>query len=163
MKPALLIAAFLLAGNAGPGLAADDLGYRPAANPFHALKAAQAAAAAKNRKILVVAGGEWCRWCHVLDRFLSDNPDVKAELQKEFEIVKVYVGEENENDAFFSTLPKAAGYPHMWVLSGGGRVMASIDTGKLEKGRDTYDKDAFLAAIRRHAGASQAVRSKRIQ
>ncbi|HEY0663979.1 MAG TPA: thioredoxin family protein [Thiobacillaceae bacterium] len=159
-KYVFLLLACLLAGNAGAG-SSGDLGYRPAADPFHTLKAAQSAARAKHKKILVIAGGAWCRWCHVLDRFLSGNEDVRAELHKEFEIVKVYVGEENDNAAFFSTLPRAAGYPHLWVLSGDGRVLASVDTGRLEKGRDGNDKAAFLAAIRKGSGQSARLKPSR--
>lgn len=155
MKHALLLGGFVLAALLVAAMLTTrndaDLGYQPKANPFQNLSAAQAAAQDKNKKILIVAGGAWCRWCRALNQFLSDNKDLKAELYKEFEIVKVYVGEDNDNKAFFSTLPKAAGYPHFWVLSSNGRVIDSINTSKLENGQGSYNKEAFLSFIRSYA------------
>ncbi len=76
------------------------------------------------------------------------DPDVRAEFDKTFVRVKVYYGGENPNVAFFALLPKAAGYPHFWILSADGRLLESVHTGKLEDGKDSYDKAAFVKFIR---------------
>ncbi len=123
-------------------------GYDPAADPFAALKASEAQAAASGRLVLVEAGGAWCRWCWAIDSFLRANPDVQGEFDHAFVRTKVYFGGENANRAFFATLPAARGYPHFWILSPEGQVLASVDTGKLEDGKDSYDKAAFLKFIR---------------
>jgi thiol:disulfide interchange protein len=121
--------------------------YNPRANPSVLLDAALKQAHAGNRKVLVIAGGDWCRWCLILDRFVAANPDVKSALEGTFVVLKVYVGDKNRNTAFFSKLPKAKGYPHFWVLNADGSVAASVDTGPFEKSPDTYDKERFLKFI----------------
>lgn len=146
-----VLAALLAAGLSCSAHSLAASGYDPSANPTAALERARTEAKTNNKKILVVAGGDWCRWCLILNAFWTDNPDVKAELDRSFVIVKVYVGEENANAQFFSTLPRAKGYPHFWVISKDGRTTQSVNTGPLENGKDSYDKAAFLRFIRQVA------------
>ncbi len=130
-----------------------DLGYDPEADPALALVAAQKEAAASGKSVLVIAGGDWCRWCHVLDRFIERNDDVETALDEAFVTLKVYVGEEGMNEAFFADLPQAQGYPHFWVLANDGTAQ-SFGTGDLESGEDDYDKELFLRFIRDASAAS---------
>lgn len=125
-----------------------DLGYHPHANPSTDLAQARELAAQTGRKVLIIAGGDWCRWCHVLQRFLERNRDVQTELDRAFVVLKVYIGDENVNEQFFSGLPEAVGYPHFWVMASDGTVLKSIDTAGVESGPDDYDKNLFLQLIR---------------
>lgn len=126
---------------------AADLGYDPQADPFDQYQRAVSEAAASNKLVLIVAGGDWCRWCHVLNRFVNSNEDVEARLNETFVVMKVYVGPGNFNELFFSQLPQAYGAPHFWIVSPEREVLASQSTAKLEKGKSTYDKASFLAFI----------------
>ena len=140
--------AAVLAAAAAHAVPAGNNGYDPAADPAAALQAAEAQARAGGKLVLVEAGGAWCRWCWAMDAFLHKNPDIESELEKSFVKVKVYYGDENENKAFFAQLPRAKGYPHFWIVDAGGKVLQSVDTGKLEDGKDSYDRDAFLRFLR---------------
>ena len=140
--------ATLLAAAASHALPPGNNGYDPKADPVAALKAAEAEAHASGRQVLVEAGGAWCRWCWAMDAFLNKNPDIEADLEKTFVKVKVYYGDENENKAFFATLPKARGYPHFWIVDADGKVLQSVDTGKLEDGKSSYDREAFARFLR---------------
>jgi hypothetical protein len=144
MTKTIAVLAFMLL--ASTSLAAD-LGYDPQADPFEGYQAAVSEAAATNKLVLIVAGGDWCRWCHVLNRFVNSNEDVEAKLNETFVVVKVYVGPGNYNELFFSQLPQAYGAPHFWIVSPEREVLASQSTAKLEKGKSTYDKTSFLAFI----------------
>ena len=144
LAAALLLVLAVACTASGPA----DLGYDPKADPTPALATARAEAARSGKSVLVIAGGDWCRWCHVLDRFLAQNDDVKAELDDTFVTLKVYYGDENTNDAFFAQLPEAEGYPHFWVVTPGGN-RRSVGTATLESGDDDYDKDLFLAFVRK--------------
>jgi Thioredoxin-like len=127
--------------------AAADLGYDREADPFDQYHQAIDQAAATNKLVLIVAGGDWCRWCHVLNRFVASNEDVEARLNDTFVVMKVYVGPGNFNELFFSQLPEAYGAPHFWTVSPQREVLASQSTAKLERGNSTYDKESFLAFI----------------
>lgn len=142
--------ALLLLALATPGMAAAPKlsGYDPKADPSADLVRAMAEAKASNRKVLVIAGGEWCVWCHYLEAFVKKNQDVDAALNRSFVTLKAYLGEENRNTAFFSKLPKANGYPHFWIISGEGVILHSVNTGSLEDGGKSYNKARFLKFIR---------------
>ncbi|HEX9877205.1 MAG TPA: thioredoxin family protein [Gammaproteobacteria bacterium] len=127
--------------------AQDRLGYDSAADPFEQLEAAQATAEREAKRVLVIAGGEWCIWCHYLDAFLSRNADVGGPFKETFVVVKAYFAREGDNEAFFASLPRAAGYPHFWVLAADGSLLASQNTLPLEDGGKSYDKARFLAFI----------------
>jgi hypothetical protein len=141
---------------------AADLGYDPRADPFEQYHEAIATADAQGKLVLVIAGGDWCRWCHVLNRFIERNGDVRAHLEDAFVVMKVYVGDENYNEDFFAQLPRAYGAPHFWVVSPERVVLASQSTGALERGKHGYDRGEFLGfiahwkqhALHRHAVAA---------
>jgi hypothetical protein len=135
------------AKDSGSGWEDEALGYDPAVDPFEQVRSAQVRAQASHKLVLVMAGGEWCIWCHYLHAFLERNADIGHALEGTFVVVKAYFGEKNENDAFFSTLPKAAGYPHFWVLSADGTLLESQNTLPLENGDKSYDRRNFMAFV----------------
>ena len=124
-----------------------DIGYDPSANAFDQREAAVAEAAASNKLVLLISGGDWCIWCHYLAAFLEREPALDAALHDVFVVQKVYVGDQNMNKAFFATLPEAAGAPHFWVLSPHGEVLSSQNTLPLEDGDKSYDRTKFSAFI----------------
>jgi hypothetical protein len=139
-----LVAALALSFTARP---AEPLGYDPAADPFAQLAAAKTAATAEHKLVLVVAGGDWCVWCHYLDGFFAKNTELDRALHDTFVVVHVNYSPENLNEKFFATLPKAVGYPHFWVLSADGAVLRSQNTAPLENGNKSYAPDRVAAFI----------------
>lgn len=127
---------------------------RPEGDPDYNIKADPAAdvakaveqAAREGKNVLIDAGGEWCSWCHRMDKFLVDHPELLALRKKNFVFVKVNYSEENKNTDFFAKYPKVAGYPHLFVLDGKGKVLRSQDTGELEEGK-SYNLAKFAAFL----------------
>jgi len=117
--------------------------YSPERSPQNDLKLAKVRAKSENKYILLEVGGEWCVWCHILDRYIVGNNKVHAAFVRSFLIVKINVSPENENAAFLSNFPEVAGYPHLIVLDENGRYLAQQDTGELENGR-SYDQGRML-------------------
>ena len=126
---------------------AEELGYDPVADPFAQIIQAEAAAAKDHKLILVVAGGDWCVWCHYLNAFLQTNADVDRALEDTFVVVHVNFSPENKNERFFATLPEAVGYPHFWVLAADGTLLHSQNTAPLENGKKGYEKSRFVEFI----------------
>ncbi len=146
----LLLLASCLAVAALPRAAvAQDLPakFDPARDPAKDVAAAATAARAQGKRVIVDVGGEWCSWCHLLDRFIDDNADVRAARDKGYVWVKVNWSKENKNEAFLSRWPKIEGYPHLFVLDGDGKLLHSQETGSLESGKG-YDKARFMDFLR---------------
>src|SRR5216117_1030443 len=50
--------------------------FDPARDPARDLDTALQMARATRRRVLAEVGGEWCTWCHIMDRFFAANPDL---------------------------------------------------------------------------------------
>ena len=153
----LVVAALSLGAALATAQPKKDIGYDSRANAFEQLDSAVAAAAAEDKLVLLISGGDWCIWCHYLAAFLEREAAIDAALHDVFVVQKVYVGDENMNKDFFARLPKAAGAPHFWVLSSGGELLASQDTLPLEDGDKSYDPKQ-VHGVRRASGAERSSR-----
>ena len=115
-----------------------------AADVQHALALAQS----QRKLVLVDVGGEWCSWCHIFDRFVATHAQVQQILAERYVLVKVNYSPQQRNERLLSRFPKAAGYPHFYVLDAEGNALASQATAELEGGRD-YDEAKVLAFLAR--------------
>lgn len=143
----MLLLAFALAASLA---SAQDLPARfdPARDAAKDVAAAVGKARAQGKRVIVDVGGEWCKWCHILDRFIDANADVRRLLDANYVWVKVNWSPQNKNEALLSRWPAIKGYPHLFVLDGTGRLVQSQDTEVLESGPD-YDKARFVDFLRK--------------
>lgn len=105
-----------------------SLKYDPKRDAFQDGRDAIQLAKSTNRRILIEVGGDWCKWCHVLDRFINENPEIKKQLHQTFVFLKVNVSDENDNAEFLKVFPAPLGYPHMYVTEKNGILLLSKDT-----------------------------------
>ena len=119
-------------------------------DPFAALQAARVQALTRGVPILIIAGGEWCRWCHIMDRFFKTHADIGKEFYDTFEVLKVYIGTDNRNEKFFAQYPELKGLPHFFIVNTEGTLLESKATNVLEKG-SSYDAEAFRRFIQEWA------------
>lgn len=120
-----------------------SLRYDPQRDPFQDGRDAIKLADATHRRVLIEVGGDWCSWCHILDRFLEQNPDIKQKMHQTFVMLKVNVSDSNDNSQFLAAFPKPLGYPHMYIAEKNGNILLSKDTADfLSKGK--YSRQLFL-------------------
>jgi thiol:disulfide interchange protein len=134
--------------------------FDPGRDAAQDVATAVAMAKAQGKRVIVDVGGEWCAWCHIMDRFIAANDDVKALVERHYVWLKVNWSPENRNAALLARWPKVGGYPHLFVLDGDGSLVHSQDTGVLEASR-SYDKAKFVAFLTRFAPPA-GVRSVRL-
>jgi thiol:disulfide interchange protein len=121
--------------------------FDPARDPALDLENAVRIARAARRNILVEIGGQWCPWCRIMDQFFTANRDLRLFRDANYVLLKVYFSpEEDKNEAFMHRFPPVAGYPHLYVLDGNGRLLHSQDTSALEAGKN-YDPVAMRAFL----------------
>ena len=142
MSPLYLVLALLIFA---PGQS-RSAGYDPARDPIRDLEATVKQAQQDNKRIVVVLGGEWCAWCHVLENYLRDNADVRSAWSSAFITLKVNFSRENENRAFLKQFPDAPAFPHFFVLEKDGKLLHSQSSLELEDGT-TYSKDRMMRFI----------------
>ena len=103
-------------------------------------------AKSQSKRVVVYVGGEWCVWCHIMDRFFAEDAEVRTLRDAHYVWVKVNWSKEVPNEAVLSRWPKISGYPHLFVLDANGRLLHSQDTSLLEAGKG-YDKAKFAAFL----------------
>lgn len=126
--------------------------FDPARDAAADVRTAVAQARAQGKQVLVDVGGEWCIWCHILDKFIATHAPVKQLVDRHYVVVKVNFSPQNRNEAVLSQWPKVKGYPHLFVLDGSGKLVHSQDTSELEAGKD-YDEAKVIAFLQQHKAA----------
>ncbi|KAF0142755.1 MAG: Thiol-disulfide isomerase/thioredoxin domain protein [Stygiobacter sp.] len=121
--------------------------FDPTRDPFVDVKTAVDEATKTHKRILLDIGGEWCIWCHRLDKFIEDNDDIKTYLSENFIVIKVNFSQENKNEKFLAQFPKIPGYPHFFVLDTDGKFLHSQGTGELEKDK-SYSAELILGFLK---------------
>lgn len=113
---------------------ADRGPYDPSRDAFKDFQDAQLQAEKEDKLILVQIGGNWCSWCHKLERFFNNNTAIKTLLDDTFVAIKVNVSPENDNEAFLDEMPEFEGYPFLVITDEEGQVLNSRTSGALEGG-----------------------------
>jgi thiol:disulfide interchange protein len=97
--------------------------YDPTRDAAADVQAAILEAQKTGKRILLDVGGEWCPWCHVLDEFFHQHPDVLELRDVNFVVVNVYYGSDR-NEKVLSHYSKVLGIPHFFVWDKDGTFAA---------------------------------------
>jgi len=122
--------------------------YDKKRNPHADLALSMEKAQLSGKKILMIVGGEWCKWCGQLDNFLDDHERVAEDFYTSFEVLRVYYGKgiSAEGESLLTQFPAPKGTPHFYVLDSKAKLLKSIDTAFLERGY-SYNKKKFVQFI----------------
>jgi len=120
--------------------------FDPSRDAAADIEAALAEARRTNRRVILDVGGEWCGWCHTLDRYFVEHPDLKALRDKNYVWIKVNYSPENKNEAVISRYGQILSYPWLFVLDQDGKLIQSQQTDPLEEG-PSYNFDRMKAFL----------------
>jgi thiol:disulfide interchange protein len=124
--------------------------YDLSLDPQRTLEAAQAKAQREDRKILVVLGGNWCRWCLALDDLMRTHDEIRAQLGEHFVVVKLDSAKAKALDEHWGK-PTRLGVPVLVFLDANGNLQHVQETGSLERwaGRIlAHDPDRVLSVLK---------------
>jgi thiol:disulfide interchange protein len=147
--------AFVLLSAAASSFAAENI-FDPTRDSAKDLAAAEIQAKAEHKHILLDVGGNWCSWCHLLDRTLHENPALTSALEKNYVVVHVNWDPDHENQAFLSHYPKTEGYPYLLVLAADGKLLHAQLSDALEADHHLnagYNQSAILEFLTKWAPA----------
>jgi thioredoxin-related protein len=147
IRPLVLVLALTFAAGAQSPL---EMKYDPKADPKADFQAALARASKDGRNVLMDVGGEWCGWCHRMDKFIAEHEELRTLIEKNYLLVKVNFSEENKNERFLGQYPAIEGYPHIFVFDASGKLLISKSTGDLEEGK-SYNLTRFVEFLKQFA------------
>ena len=123
--------------------------YNPNANAAAEIDTAIKKAAAENKFVLIMAGGNWCSWCLEFNRSTKADPQVDSTINSSFICYHLNYSKENMNEAVFAKYgyPQRFGFPVFIVLDGKGQRMNTQNSEYLEDGKKSYDQKKVLSFL----------------
>ena len=89
-------------------------------------KNALISASSVHKNIFVIAGGNWCIYCHELEKNLKES-SLDLVLENNFILMKANFGDGNANEGFFTLFPKFNSFPHILIISPEGQLLESTN------------------------------------
>src|SRR5438105_4598196 len=78
--------------------------YQPLADAKAEVNAAVKKAAAEHKHVMLMIGGNRCRWCKMFDKMVKETPSVDSALKANYVFLHVNFSKENRNLPLLSTL-----------------------------------------------------------
>ena len=135
--------------------------YDPAADAVAELNAALNDAKRTERLVLVVVGGDWCAWCHTLDRYFSRNQDLRQGVEETFVVAKLYFEAGHPNGEILDRFPRLERYPHFLIFDPLHGYVGGQLTGVLENHRKVRFRAYDTARVRRFVEGWESYRQAR--
>lgn len=109
------------------------------------IKEAITQAEKENKYILVVAGGNWCKWCLMFDEFITTNQAVNKTIVDNFILIHVNYSKQNPNPKAMETLgyPQRFGFPVFIILNQKGDRIHTQNSAHLEQGEGYSEKEVI--------------------
>jgi len=123
--------------------------YDPGADAALQVQDAVDRARLGNKHVMLMIGGNWCRWCKMFDKFRQDNAKVDSAAKAGFIWQHVNFSKENRNASLLSKLefPQRFGFPVFVVLDGNGKRLHTQNSAYLEEG-EGYSESKVLEFLR---------------
>ncbi len=125
--------------------AQDSLIYHPELNAAEQIKSATIKATAENKHVLLMIGGNWCRWCKMFNKFVTADFQLDSAMNKNFVVEHINYSKENKNAETLKKLhfPERFGFPVFVILNSAGELIHTQNSAYLEKG-EGYDKETVI-------------------
>jgi len=129
--------------------------YNPAAPADQEIRELLAKAKKEKKHVLLMAGGNWCKWCTEFDSFSKNDRLVDSLLKTDYLFYHLNYSPENRNTAIFARYgyPQRFGFPVFIILDENGNRLHTQKSGYLEQGRSfsTRKVSEFLTGWNRKA------------
>lgn len=108
------------------------------------IQAAITEAQRTGKRVLLDVGGDWCQYCHQMNQFLAEHPEVLQLRDENFITVAIYYGNDNKNGQALAHYSKVIGVPHFFLLEKDGVLLSSQHVLELRVG-GKYDTEKMKA------------------
>jgi thioredoxin-related protein len=119
--------------------------YNPNANAEADIKAAIAKAKQEHKHVLIQAGGNWCSWCLLFNKFTKEDRQLDSAINATYIVYHLNYSQENKNKPVFEKFgfPQRFGFPVFIILDSDGNRIHTQNSSYLEEGKG-YNKRKVL-------------------
>jgi uncharacterized protein YyaL (SSP411 family) len=98
---------------------------------------------------MVQVGGNWCKWCRMLNEFIENDSEIKELINANFVFIHLNYSPKNKNTESMVRLgnPQRFGFPVIVILDGKGQRIHTQNTAYLEKDNG-YDRKKVLDMLK---------------
>ncbi|MCC7400757.1 MAG: thioredoxin family protein [Chitinophagaceae bacterium] len=120
--------------------------YNPADNAADSIAAAVKRAKANGKFVFVQVGGNWCIWCARFNDYITNDRQLDSTVRSDFVVYHMNYSKENYNATLLAKFgyPQRFGFPVFLVLDGEGRLLHTQNSGYLEDGKKSYEKNKVI-------------------
>ena len=119
--------------------------YHPEANAQKDIQAAVKQAKKENKFVLLQSGGNWCSWCKLFNKTITQDKQLDSMLNANFISYHLNYSDENKNEAVFAKygFPQRFGFPVFIILDEKGNRIHTQNSAYLEEGKG-YNKKKVM-------------------
>lgn len=119
--------------------------YHPEADAEKEVAAAIGKARMEKKQVMLMIGGNWCRWCRMFEKFRNTNAAVDSTSREDYVWLHVNYSKENKNAALLQSLsfPQRFGFPVFVVLDENGKVLHTQNSAYLEE-KEGYSEEKVV-------------------
>jgi thioredoxin-related protein len=120
--------------------------YRPDENTEKEIAKAVKEAKTQGKHVFLQTGGNWCIWCARFNDFTTSDKQIDSLINAGFITYHMNYSKENYNALLLAKYgyPQRFGFPVFLVLDGDGKLIHTQNSGYLEDGKKSYDRDKVI-------------------
>jgi thioredoxin-related protein len=129
--------------------------YHPEIDAKKQMMDAVSQAKSNNKHVLLMVGGNWCKWCRMFEKFLHTDAQLDSAVNANFVFEHINYSKENKNEELLKQLefPQRFGFPVFVILDGNGKRIHTQNSGYLEEG-EGYSKEKVIEFFNQWSVAS---------
>ena len=121
--------------------------YDPTANAKQVIADAISKAKKEDKNILVIWGGNWCGWCHILNDLFENNNEINTVLNEKY--IRVPIDSRINKRLIEEMKVQTEGVPYLTLLDANGKKIKDQSTVPFEVG-SKHDPKKVLAFLKKH-------------
>ena len=120
--------------------------YKPEEKAEQEISVAVRQARAEGKHVFIQIGGNWCIWCARFNDFVSNDAKIDSIIKAGFVVYHLNYSKENYNAKLLAKYgyPQRFGFPVFLILNGEGKLIHTQNSGYLEDGKKSYDRDKVI-------------------
>ncbi|MBC7949160.1 MAG: thioredoxin family protein [Chitinophagaceae bacterium] len=124
--------------------------YKPMENAAEKIESAVKKAKKEGKHVFIQIGGNWCIWCARFDDFVKTDKTIDSLISADYVVYHLNYSDENKNQELLEKykFPQRMGYPVFLILNGEGKLIHTQNSGYLEDGKKSYDRNAIIGFLK---------------